>query len=73
MVIAPVESVSYKGTKIVPQKPNGELSVELYKKLQDIQVFYFMHYSTDVFLIHSHTWLTNLNHSLDHYSFHSLT
>lgn len=47
VVIGPIGSITYKNNKIVPQKPNGELSIELYKKLQDIQVLpsYYNPYS----------------------------
>lgn len=37
VVVGPIGSVEYKKTTIVPQKPDGELSLEIYKKLQDIQ------------------------------------
>ena len=40
VVVGPIKSVTYKNDEIVPQKPNGELSLELFKKLTDIQVFY---------------------------------
>ena len=38
VVIGPVKSVDYKGEQISPLKPDGELSIELYNKLQGIQV-----------------------------------
>ncbi len=40
VVVGPIGSVTYKDHKIVPKKPDGELSVALYKRLQDIQVFF---------------------------------
>jgi branched-chain amino acid aminotransferase len=38
VVVGPIGSVTYKDMEIIPQKPEGELSQELYKKLVDIQV-----------------------------------
>lgn len=46
VVVGPIGSVTYKKTKIVPLKPEGELSLELYKKLQDIQVFSYVTYNS---------------------------
>lgn len=37
-VIAPVGSITYKGTEFFSQKPAGELSAEIRKKIEDIQV-----------------------------------
>ncbi len=37
VVVGPVKSVTYKDEVIAPLKPEGELSVEMYNKLQDIQ------------------------------------
>eukprot|EP00826_Nyctotherus_ovalis_P035397 TRINITY_DN3039_c0_g2_i7.p2 TRINITY_DN3039_c0_g2~~TRINITY_DN3039_c0_g2_i7.p2 ORF type:complete len:306 (+),score=102.91 TRINITY_DN3039_c0_g2_i7:1432-2349(+) len=37
VVVGPIGAVAYKKTMIVPEKPDGELSLEIYKKLQDIQ------------------------------------
>lgn len=38
MTVGPIASVTYKGEEIKPQKPNGEYSLELLKKLLGIQV-----------------------------------
>jgi len=38
VVVGPIRSITYKDLEIVPQKPEGELSIELYNKLMDIQV-----------------------------------
>lgn len=37
VVVGPIRSITYKDTEIIPQKPNGELSLEFYKRIQDIQ------------------------------------
>ena len=59
VVIGPIGSVTYKDTEIVPLKPQGELSLELHKKLVDIQVIGSCYrYSMEEFLIHSRIWLT---------------
>lgn len=38
LTVAPVHTAFYKNLNIVPIKYKGELSAELYKRLQDIQV-----------------------------------
>jgi len=38
VVVGPIGSVQHKKTTIIPAKPEGELALEIYKKLQDIQV-----------------------------------
>lgn len=64
VVIRPVGSIMYKGEELRPQFPEGQLSVELYKKLQDIQVLFKATRSSDESSTPSPTWLTNPHHTL---------
>jgi branched-subunit amino acid aminotransferase/4-amino-4-deoxychorismate lyase len=38
VTVGPIASITYKGEEIKAQKPNGEYSLQLLKKLLDIQV-----------------------------------